>query len=241
MNTQTGDISLAQAARLAGIGYLLMIVIAPFSYGYVYSGLIVPGDASTSISNIQDNEFLFRVGISAFLIVMLADVLVSIGLYYFLLPVNRGIAILAAWLRIIYVAIFTSALTSLFDLLHIVSVRLPQWVGAESLQAQADFMRLVNHFDTGWLIGLVFFAFHLILIAWLMIKSHYIPSLLGVLVMIAGMGYLIDSFAHFLIQDYEAYKDIFLVIVLVPATLGEFSLCFWLLFKGNGSAAKALE
>ena len=91
MEKNINDISLAQAAMIAGIGYLIMIIIAPFSYGYVYSGIVIPEDAQLTINNVNNNEMLFRAGLSGFIIVILSDVLVSLGLYVFLSLNDIGI------------------------------------------------------------------------------------------------------------------------------------------------------
>lgn len=232
MERRINDISLTQAAIIAGIGYLIMIIVAPFSYGHVYSGLVIPGDASLTIKNISNHEMLFRTGIFGFIIVILSDVIVSLGLYVFLSPVNRSLALLAAWFRLIYVAIFAVALNSLFGALNIIKgIDLANDLDVAKIQLLT--LQLMHNFDYGWLIGLVFFGVHLTLVGALIIRSNYIPRLLGILVILAALGYISDSFAHFLMPNYEAYKDIFVLIVMVPAAIGEFSLCLWLLIKGR--------
>jgi hypothetical protein len=70
-------------------------------------------------------------------------------------------------------------------------------------------------------------------LGYLIYKSGYISKLIGVLLLVAGIGYLIDSFANFLLPDYANYKDIFLMIVVIPGIIGELSLTFWLLFKSK--------
>lgn len=236
MTSPSGDMSLARAVKMAGIAYLIMILIAPFSYGYVYSGLIIPGDAASSIANVTDKSILFRIGITGFVIVILADVVVAVGLYRFLSPVNKPLALMAASFRLIYVAIFAVALNSLFDVLYLVTdgVKL---LGEDNISiAQAELLRLVHHFDYGWLIGLVFFACHLFLVGNLIIKANYVPNLLGGLVVLAALGYLTDSFAHFLMPNYDAYREIFNFTALVAAAIGELALCLWLLIKGQTGA-----
>jgi len=90
----------------------------------------------------------------------------------------------------------------------------------------------LNTFNNTWLIGLVFFGLHLFVLGYLIFKSGYIPRILGILLIVASIGYLIDSFANFLLPNYTEYKDIFLLVVVVPGIIGELSLTFWLLFKG---------
>jgi hypothetical protein len=58
------------------------------------------------------------------------------------------------------------------------------------------------------------------------------PRILGILLIVASIGYLIDSFANFLLPNYTDYKDIFLLVVVIPGIIGELSLTFWLLLKG---------
>lgn len=232
------EISLATAASVAAIAYLVMIVVAPFSYGYVYSGLVIPDDALTTIANIQAHDGLFRTGISLFILVVLADVVVAWGLYYYLAPVNKALSLLAAWLRIIYVAIFAAGLNNLFELHYFAS----DLIGQDSslLMHEHDVVVLSRSFDNGWLIGLVFFGFHLLLIGNLIVRADYMPKLLGWLVAIAGLAYIFDSFAHFLLNNYKDYKDLFMIVVMIPATIGEFYLCLWLFIKGKAAANLAL-
>ena len=79
---------------------------------------------------------------------------------------------------------------------------------------------------------MVFFGFHLFILGYLIVKSGYISKTIGVLLIIAGFGYLIDSFANFLLPNYNDYKNIFLMIVVIHGVIGELSFTFWLLFKG---------
>jgi hypothetical protein len=70
-------------------------------------------------------------------------------------------------------------------------------------------------------------------LGYLIFKSDYISKIIGILLIIAGIGYLADSFANFLLSNYDAYKNIFLMIVVIPGVIGELSLTFWFLFKSS--------
>jgi len=225
-------ITLSQAAMMAGLAYLVMTVIAPFCYGFVYTELVKLDDIPATVSNLTEHETLFRCALVGFILIMLADIAVSLGLYVYLSPVNRAMALLSAWLRLIYVAIFSASLTSLFDMLNLVKASLGAGSVATSHLA-TNITQLAHHFDFGWLLGLVFFAFHLLLIGALIIQSNYMPKMLAILVAVAGLGYLIDSLAHFLMADYDHYKEFFAIVVTVPAAIGELALCLWLLIKGR--------
>jgi hypothetical protein len=90
----------------------------------------------------------------------------------------------------------------------------------------------LESFQYGWQIALVFFSVHLIVLGYVVMKSSYVPKVLGVLLLVAGFAYTLDGFAHFLLPNYTNYETIFLLMVAVPAIIGELSLCFWLLIKG---------
>ncbi len=232
MANQSSDVPQRQATIIAGLGLLIMAIIAFFANFSVIQGLVVPDDAAKTVSNIMENQMLFRFGIAGFLVVLLCDVLVAWALYVFLKPVNQSLSVLAAIFRLVYTAIFGVVLLQLSNAL--------QWLqGATHLSAmsveqlQAQVMMSLESFQYGWLIALVFFGFHLLVLGYVVMKSVYVPKVLGVLLLVAGFAYILDSFAHFLLPNYADYKTLFIVIVAVPGILGELSLCFWLLIKGG--------
>ncbi len=219
-------------ARFAGFGLLLMFILAIFANFFVLESLIIPGDAARTANNIIANELLFRFGISSFIIVLILDVLVAWALYILLKPINKGLALLAALFRLIYTAIFGVALYNFLSVLQLLS-------GANYLkvfetdQLHAQVMLFINAFSNGWVIGLVFFGFHLFVVGYLIFKSGFMPRIIGILLIMASIGYLIDSFAKVLLSNYTDYETIFILIVAVPGVVGEVSLAMWLLFKGN--------
>lgn len=96
------DISLKGSAIAAGIALLLMAIIAPIANFSILQGLIEPGDAMKTVTNITENTGSFRLGIFLFVIVVLLDIIVAWALYIFLKPQNKGLSLLTAWLRMVY-------------------------------------------------------------------------------------------------------------------------------------------
>lgn len=221
-------------ARVAGFGLLLMAILAMFSNFSVLEGLIVPDDGAATANNIIANEMLFRSGFISFVIVLILDVLVAWALYVLLKPVNKNLAMLAAWFRLVYTAIFGVALSNLLNVLPLLSgANYFAIFTTDQLKLYAQVMLLINAFNNGWLIGLVFFGVHLLVVGYLIIKSGgYIPRIIGIFLILASAGYVIDSLAHFLLSNYADYQTIFQLIVAVPGVIGELSLAFWLLVKG---------
>ncbi len=225
MTNRITELSQRQAAIVAGIGLLLMALIAPFAEFSVRQSLIVPGDAATTATNLMANEFLVRISICIYLIVAILDVVVAWALYVFLKPVHQSLSLLAAWFRVVYAAVLAIVLVNFVMALHLLS-------GADYLavfetdQLYAQMMFLLNAFGDGWNMGLAIFGLHLLVLGYLVFKlSGAMPKILGILVMIAGLGYLIDGFGKLLLPNYHANVALFTFI-------GEVLLIFWLFFKG---------
>jgi hypothetical protein len=214
-------------ARLTGVLYLVIIVLGLFSEVYVRSNLIVHGDATATAGNILASEWLFRAGFVGDLIIFLCDVAVAILLYVLLLPVSKTGSLVSAGFRLTGTAIYGVNLLNYFVALILLS-------GADYLSAfetgQLNSLALVflDIHGHGYDLGLVFFGLHCAVLGYLMIKSDYFPRILGVLMVLAAFGYLVGSFARFLLPDYAGA----ITPVYIAPLIGELSLCGWLLIKG---------
>jgi len=218
------ELSLRTAAMVAGVGLLLMAILSPFAFLNVYQNIFVTGDAKATAENILALGNRFNIGISIFLVVAVLDIVVAWALYVLFKTVNKSLSLLAAWFRLAYAPIFALALTNLFSTSQLLS-------GANYLkvystdQIYAQIMLSVSAFKNGWDIGLVIFGLHLLVLGYLAFKSGFIPKWLGVLLVIAGVGYIVDSFGRFLLPSYT--------ISLAQFTfIGEALLIFWLLWRG---------
>jgi len=190
----------------------------------------VPGDATTTAENIMAKEMLFRIGICSFLIVIVCDVVVAWALYVFLKPVNKSLSLLAAWFRLVYSTIFGIALVNYFSIFQLLSGS-DYLTVIEPTQLHAQVMLSINAFSDGWAIGFVFFGLHLTLLGYLAFKSDYIPRIFGILLILAGLGYLIDHFGKFLLPTYNVNISTFI-------GWGELLFMFWLLLKGGKIPSK---
>jgi hypothetical protein len=217
------------AALVAGFSLLLMTVFAIFANALVLENLIVPGDAATTAENILTNEALFRMGIISIIIVIILDVIVAWGLYIFLRPVNWSLSLLGGWFRLVYSAIFFVASTSLVNALGLLTA-----AGSAALfpadQMPAQVMLSLNAFYAGWDAGLAIFGLHLVIVGYLILKSGSMPRILGLLVIIAGLGYTIDTVTALLLPGFGVTISLFTFI-------GELLLGLWLLIKGLQAGA----
>ena len=219
----TADISQRKVAMIAGIGLLIIALLTPFAQFGVLQALVVPADATATVNNIITSEGLFRSGIAAFLIVIVMDVVVAWALYVLLRPVNYTLALLVGWLRLAYAAIFGYALVNLLDVAQLVGSAEQSALQGEQLQAQV--MSSIASFDNGWVgIALAIFGLHLLGDGALLFRSAHFPRFLGLLVAIAGGGYLADSFTRILVPDFAFTFSLFTFV-------GEALLIFWLFWR----------
>jgi hypothetical protein len=231
--SQFSDGSLRLAAIVAGLGLLIMAILAPIVQFGVLQKLITPGNAKATVENIMASATLFRTGIFIFLFVAILDVVVAWALYTLLKPVNKRLSLLAAWFRVVYAAIFAVALTNLVNVLQLLT-------GADYLKAieanqlYAQVMLSLSKFQSVWDIGLVIFGLHLLVVGYLAFKSGTIPKWLGVLLVIAGIGYMVDSFGKFLVPNYN-------LTIAGFTFIGEVLLIFWLLWKSIKGFDKKME
>jgi hypothetical protein len=95
--------SVVRHARVAGLAYLIIIAAGIYAEFFVRSSLVVPGDATTTASNIASSELLFRSGLASEFIMLACDVLIAVMLYVVFEPVSRTLSLLAAscaWLTL---------------------------------------------------------------------------------------------------------------------------------------------
>ena len=223
--TRTHKTSLSAAALIAGIGLLIMVIAAPFAELYVFPKLIISGDAAETVKNILANKTLFIAGLFGYLISFLCDLLVAWALYVFLKPVDENFSRLTAWFRLVYTLIALVALLNLVTVFRLLDT--PMYLtlfGPGQLQAQV--MLSLDTFRSGWYFGLLFFGIHLGLLGTLVFRSNYVPKIAGILLIVAGLGYLLTTLKPFLFPDVNVAFAEF-------TYYGELIFMVWLLIKGS--------
>lgn len=219
------DLSTRTAARIAGVGLLAMAAIAVLGTLGTQSP-IVAGDAASTARNIVEGRLLFQLGVIGWLFVAILDVVVALALYIVLRPVNRYLSLLAAWFRLVYAAVFiVSAANLLLALRLLTDAAYAKSMGA-LLDAQA--MLALDAFKNGWALGLVVFGVHLGLLGYLVYASGYIPKVLGVLLLLAAVGYLFANVGKILAPELGGTMD---AIAAAPAAIGEIAFAIWLLAR----------
>ncbi|MFK7925995.1 MAG: DUF4386 domain-containing protein [Bacteroidia bacterium] len=224
------DTSIRKAGLVAGLAILIMAIAAGFSVGYVNESLIVAGDALTSFENIRNSLSLFRAGILGWLIILICDVLAAWGLYVWLKNVNPHLSLLTAWLRLIYTTILGIALLNyLVVLLMLSSDSYQAMMPVDQLSAQM--MLLLQAFESMWSLGLIIFGGHLLSLGYLLSQSRSVPKVWSILILIAGIGYILIHLSKLILPQFETYHSIVEMIFILPMILGELGLGIYLIIK----------
>lgn len=208
-------------SRLAGALYLVVVVTGLFSLMYVPSQITVSGDPHATANSIVAHSPLFRAGIAAFLIKQVAFLLLPLALFKLLRHVHQNIAALMVALAVVSVPIALISLSNRLDALDILS-------GSDiqgQLQSQA--MLSINAYGNGLLITTLFWGLWLLPFGYLVIRSGFLPKLLGVFLVLGGLGYVTQVFWQILVPGIS-FPD----FVLLPAAVGEIGICLWLLVVG---------
>jgi hypothetical protein len=203
----SADISQRKVALIAGLGLLGMAVLAPLALFGVLNTLVDTGNPTATVADILESEGMFRLAIAAFLVVAFLDVLVAWALYVLLRPVNSTLAMLVAWLRLAAAAASLPTLANLLDVAQLLGSPVASTVPADIVEAQV--MASVASFHNAMDIHLAIFGIHLLGVGVLVYKSVQFPRFLGVLVVIAGVGYLADTFTRILVPDFAFTFSLF--------------------------------
>ncbi len=168
------DESQRKAAKVAGGMYLFTMVTANFAEFYVRRQLIVPGDALLTAQHIAASAQLFRLGIVSDMATLVCDVILVAALYVILKPINRNLALLAAFWRLVECSIAAAIVVNELAALRFLggASSLPT-LNTEQLQLLA---RLFISMDiAGSRTGALLFGLGSTLFCYLWFKSRYIP------------------------------------------------------------------
>jgi hypothetical protein len=212
-------------ARIAGILYLVIILMGIGAEALVRNKLFVSGDANATANNIMHADFLWKMGITADLIMHICDLPVMIILYYLLKPVSKKLALLNLSFNLVQTAVLVlNKLNLLAALFFLGDAEYLKSFTPDQLHT-LSYLSIKLH-DFGFGIGLIFFGFVCLLEGYLIFRSVYFPKTIGVLMTVAGICYLTNSFVLILAPQFSS------IALLMPCLLAELSFSLWLIFKG---------
>ncbi len=215
-------------ARLAGIMYLTVAVTGAIGIIYIPSLLVVDGNATETAANLLSSASLFRLGMVLYLLSQVSYAFLVVILYRLLKETDRNIALL---MLVLVVAAIPIAVLNILN-------QFAAWV----LLSSADYLRVydpdqlhalamvfLNLFKHGIYVVEIFWGLWLLPFGILVLKSGFIPRILGIFLIIACFGYLADSFVFMLLPEGG---DMFASYITIPSAIGEVSIVLWLLIRG---------
>lgn len=215
-------------ARVAGFGYLLVILLGAFAEVGVRQGLVIAGDPAATARAIMAHQSLFRWGFTAEMMTNVIAIPVTLIFYRLLAPTGRFLALLAVALDLTQNTINAVNAWTQFAPLTLLGGS-PDLAAIPHGELVALARLALKWHDVGFDIGLTFFGFALLIWGWLIFRSGYIPRALGALYALAGAAYLANSAAYFLALPIPSS-------ILIVCLIGEGALTLWLLIVGVNEA-----
>ena len=231
MKTKMNKI-IKRSARISGILYLILIPLGFFGVAYVPSTLIDFESMQGTVNNIAANESFFRIGIVSVLLMNLISVALVLYLYLLFRQTNKNMAG-----SMVILLLFGACISMLNEVSHFATIFLSsnntqKAFTAEQLENLVELFHNIHLY--GAYIATIFWGLWLLPLGYLIIKSRFLPKILGYLLLIAGIGYLIDSFVFFLSNQYTLGLTDFTFI-------GELLFPLWLVIIGAKKTIKEKE
>ncbi|MCF8238374.1 MAG: DUF4386 domain-containing protein [Saprospiraceae bacterium] len=214
---------------LAGVSLLLMAVVAGFSFGYVYNGMVLPDQDSQTVENIRNGLGLFRVGALGWILILVLDVIVALTLLRYFKPIHSTLSFMTAGLRLVYTAFLGLAISHLFAVIGRIS----------SAAETSDIMASLHSFEVIWSGSLALFGLHLLGLGILSLRSDIVPRIWGWLLVVAGICYTGVHGAKALLPAMLEQVHQAEMVLSLPMALGELGFAIWLIyacFRTNPSA-----
>lgn len=229
MTTSTIDESQRKAARVAGFTFLFAIAIVVLANYGINFRLIVPGNAVDTARNIMAHETLFRINIACNLIYVVNIVVLLAALYVILKPVNRNLALVAAFCRLVFALMWgVTALNTLGALRLLGDAAYLPVFKADQLQTLAR-LHLAASFDA-YYVGLPFWALASTVCSYLWFKSRYIPRALAAFGVVSSAWCVMCAFVFIVFPNFGNTVNAYWFDS--PMTIFEIATGFWLLSKG---------
>ena len=215
-------------ARVGGVLYLVIIAIGTLGEAVFRGSIVVPGNATATAANLRSMEWLWRLGVAGEVVLLTCAIALALILYILLRSVSRDLALLSVFFNLVSIAIEGVAAVSLASALFpLSSAAYLNVFSPEQINAMA--MLSIRSHTAGFNIALIFFGVECVILGYLIYRSVYMPKSIGILMEIAGVCYVINSFALLL---SPALSSRLVPAILIPCLIGELSLALWLLVKG---------
>lgn len=205
------DTSPRNAALIVGVAFIISVLTVTLVDDFLLANFVVPGDTAALARDIEANPRLYVFATVGYLLVLVLDSIIGLALYVVLKPANKKLASLTGGLRLMYAgALILGVLALLFQLIDA--------YGYASIK----------------LLGYAFFAAHILVLGFSVLKSGYIPKSLGLLLIIASFTYVVFFLGLRL-------PETFAVLIMLTMAIAELALSVWLIVKRNSLPGTSLQ
>jgi hypothetical protein len=220
-------LSLQKLARIASLLYLVIVICGFWGIMYVPSQIKVKNNPAATMNNMLQNEFLFRSGIASQLISSVVFVLLVLVLYRIFKNTNEHRAkLMVAFVLVQIPVIF---LGEAFNLAALMIAKGDLMQSIELPQRQDFVYFLLRIYSYGIIILMIFWGLWLIPFGQLILKSGYMPRIIGILLIAGGWAYVVESFDYILLNQILSPITNYTFILY---SIAELSTVAWLLIKG---------
>jgi len=220
--------TLRTEARLAGLIYLVIVITGIFALGYIPSQIGGSGDTNAMLQHLRDMVPLFKLGAVAFMAMQVAFIILPLQLYRLFHKINPAQATLMV---VFALCSIPTGLIALAEKLTILSLATNPNLAALGPQQVVNAAQLaLIRYDNALFVTTLFWGLWLLPFGGLVYRSGFIPRVLGVLLILGGFSYLVDMFSGWIWPAYAG--SLAANLVTLPASLGEFGICLWLLVIG---------
>ena len=203
---------------VTGIALLAMAILAGFAFGYVFNEIYTSESAILTQDKLNENMSLFKFGIAAWLVIIMLDILVSLGLYQIYRSSNNRVAVISSSLRVLYTFFLCVAVYFLAQ---------PILVSMDASQILTPF----ESFLSIWNVGLIIFGAHLVLLSVNCIKSDFTPKTIAALILIGGFSYIIVHGLKVSLSAGSSISNTAETLLIIPMALAELILAIWLIYR----------
>lgn len=214
---------------LAGLCFVILVVAGPVGLMIVPEQIFAPGNPQLTMENVSNKIGLLHIGITAQVIIVLTEIILTAALYVLIKPASKPLAMMAAFARLTMTAIMAVNLLPFMEMAHLAFNPLAGFT-PEQTAAMID-LAYQKHL-MGTIAWQLTFSLHLLLLGLTVLRTTYLPAFIGYALILGSPSYLLDSYGRLLALNelglYSTATNIFLGV----AAIGELGLGLWLLFKG---------
>ncbi len=213
-------------AHRAGALYFVFMIVAIIGE-FIFPTFMVSGDAAATARNISAAEPMYRIGILLGLGTLVLFIVLVASLHELFRNVDKGHALLMVVLVSVGVAVALANLINKFAPLLLLNGA-DYWSAFTKQQLDALALGFLRLHSSGATVATVFWGLWLFPFGILVIKSGFLPRILGLLLMVAGFAYLASSVTALALPEYRQVVS----KIMLPLYFGEVPIIFWLLIKG---------